>query len=209
VLVPSFSVGRTQLLLEAIMRLQRSGEIKTVPVYLNSPMSIRVNSVFCKHSGETKLTSQEVQDICETAIPIVDVEASRDLNSRREPAIIVAANGMATGGRVLHHLRGLVGSSKHTILFTGYQAEGTRGARMLAGEPTIRIHGEDLPVKAEVAILDNVSAHADGSELMDWLKSGAAPPKSVFITHGEPDASAGLRIRIEQELGWKVEDSPQ
>ena len=209
VLVPAFSVGRTQLLLEAILRLQRSGEIPAVPVYLNSPMSIRVNSVFCKHAAETKLTYQEVQDICDTAIPIVDVEASRDLNSRREPAIIVAANGMATGGRVLHHLKGLVGSSKHTILFTGYQAEGTRGAKMLAGEPTIRIHGEDLPVKAEVAVLDNVSAHADGSELMDWLKSVAEPPKAVFITHGEPGASAGLRLKIEQELGWKVEDSPQ
>lgn len=209
VLVPAFSVGRTQLLLEAILRLQRSGEIKRVPVYLNSPMSIRVNSVFCKHAAETKLNSQEVQDICETAIPVVDVEASRDLNGRREPAIIVAANGMATGGRVLHHLKNLVGSSKHTILFTGYQAEGTRGAKMLAGEPTIRIHGEDLPVKAEVAVLDNVSAHADGSELMDWLKSGSERPKSVFITHGEPDASAGLRLKIEQELGWKVEDSPQ
>lgn len=209
VLVPAFSVGRTQLLLEAILQLQRKNEIPKVPVYLNSPMSIRVNSVFCKHAAETKLSSEEVQEICETAIPVVDVEASRDLNSRREPAIIVAANGMATGGRVLHHLKGLVGSSKHTILFTGYQAEGTRGAKMLAGEPNIRIHGEDLPVKAEVAVLDNVSAHADGSELMDWLKSGDAPPKSVFITHGEPDASAGLRLRIETELGWKVEDSPQ
>lgn len=209
ILVPAFSVGRTQLLLEAILQLQRSGEIPRVPVYLNSPMSIRVNSVFCKHAGETKLTAQEVQDICETAIPVVDVEESRDLNSRREPAIIVAANGMATGGRVLHHLKGLVGSNKHTILFTGYQAEGTRGAKMLAGEPTIRIHGEDLPVKAEVAVLDNVSAHADGSELMDWLKSGDTPPKSVFITHGEPAASDGLRRRIEEELNWKVEDSPQ
>jgi metallo-beta-lactamase family protein len=209
VLVPAFSVGRTQLLLEAILQLQRKNEIPKVPVYLNSPMSIRVNGVFCKHAEETKLSSEEVQEICETAIPVVDVEESRDLNSRRESAIIIAANGMATGGRVLHHLKGLVGSSKHTILFTGYQAEGTRGAKMLAGEPTIRIHGEDLPVKAEVAVLDNVSAHADGSELMDWLKSGDAPPKSVFITHGEPDASAGLRLRIETELGWKVEDSPQ
>ncbi|MDZ4081807.1 MAG: MBL fold metallo-hydrolase, partial [Bdellovibrionales bacterium] len=209
VLVPAFSVGRTQLLLEAILQLQRKNEIPKVPVYLNSPMSIRVNGVFCKHAAETKLSSEEVQEICETAIPVVDVEESRDLNSRRESAIIIAANGMATGGRVLHHLKGLVGSSKHTILFTGYQAEGTRGAKMLAGEPTIRIHGEDLPVKAEVAVLDNVSAHADGSELMDWLKSGDAPPKSVFITHGEPDASAGLRLRIETELGWKVEDSPQ
>ncbi len=209
VLVPAFSVGRTQLLLEAILTLKRGGEIPNVPVYLNSPMSIRVNAVFCKHANETKLSSREVQEICETAIPIVGVEESRDLNSRREPAIIVAANGMATGGRVLHHLKALVGDSRHTILFTGYQAEGTRGAKMLAGEPTIRIHGEDLPVKAEVEVLDNVSAHADGSELMDWLKSGPQKPKSVFITHGEPDASSALRERIVRELGWTVEDSPQ
>lgn len=209
VLVPAFSVGRTQLLLKAVMRLERSGLIPKVPVYLNSPMSIRVNGVFCKHADETKLTSEEVQEICDTAIPVVDVEASRALNSRRDPAIIVAANGMATGGRILHHLKGLVGSNKHTILFTGYQAEGTRGARMLAGEPTIRIHGEDIPVRADVAVLDNVSAHADGSELMDWLKAGNQPPKAVYITHGEPSASAGLRQRIETELGWKVEDSPE
>lgn len=209
VLVPAFSVGRTQLLLEAILRLTNSREIPTVPVYLNSPMSIRVNSVFCKHAEETKLSASEIQSICEVAIPVVDVEESRKLNDRRDPAIIIAANGMATGGRVLHHLKSLVGGSQHTVLFTGYQATGTRGARMLAGEPTIRIHGQDLPVKAEVAVLENVSAHADGSELIDWLKSGSKAPKSVFITHGEHDASEGLKKRIETELSWKVAESPQ
>lgn len=212
VLIPAFSVGRTQLVLETLLRLKEAGEIPEVPVYLNSPMSIRVNSVFCKHASETILSDERVREICDVAIPVADVEQSRALNDRRDPAIIVAANGMATGGRILHHLKSLVGDPKHTILFTGYQAEGTRGAKMLSGEPTIRIHGQELDVKMEVAVLDNVSAHADGSELIDWLKSGPAESfketKGVYITHGEKEASDALKLRIEKELGMKVLPSP-
>lgn len=204
VLIPAFSVGRTQLVLETLLRLKETGEIPDVPVYLNSPMSIRVNGVFCRHAKETVLSEDRVREICDVAVPVADVEESRALNDSREPSIIVAANGMATGGRILHHLKSLAGDAKHTILFTGYQAEGTRGAKMLAGEPTIRIHGQDLDVRMEVASLDNVSAHADGSELIDWLKSGPQPKRGIYITHGEKEASEALKARIERELSMPV-----
>lgn len=208
VLIPAFSVGRTQLVLEALLRLREAQAIPDVPVYLNSPMSIRVNSVFCKHADETKLSEERVREICDVAIAIADVEESKALNDRREPSVIVAANGMATGGRILHHLKTLIGDPRHTILFTGYQAEGTRGAKMLAGDPTIRMHGQEYAVRMEVACLDNVSAHADGSELIDWLKSGPGSAKGVYITHGEKEASQALHERIERELGMNVLPSP-
>lgn len=118
--------------------------------------------------------------------------------------IIISASGMATGGRVVHHLKAFAPDRRNTILFAGYQAGGTRGAKILAGDPFIRIHGEDVPVRAEVARIDSLSAHADAGEILAWLK-GFAPdrvPRTTFITHGEPAAADALRLRIESELKW-------
>jgi metallo-beta-lactamase family protein len=117
--------------------------------------------------------------------------------------LIIAASGMATGGRVIHHLKSFAPDHRNTILFTGFQAGGTRGAAMMAGAPTIRIHGQDIPVRAEVAMLDNLSAHADAAEIVDWMKHFTKTPKRTFITHGEPAAADAMRVRIERELHWE------
>lgn len=140
--------------------------------------------------------------MCRVATMVRTVEQSKALNSLRDPAVIIAGSGMATGGRVLHHLKGLVPDPRNSVVFAGFQAGGTRGARMLAGEPTLRIHGEDLPVRAEIVSLPGLSAHADANQLLDWLRTAQAPPRGVYLNHGEPAAADALRLRIERDLGW-------
>ena len=120
------------------------------------------------------------------------------------PKVIISASGMATGGRVLHHLKRFASDPKSTILFAGYQAKGTRGAAMMAGARAIRIHGEDFPVRAEVRNISALSAHADAEEILAWLRTAKSAPSMTFITHGEPAASDALRSRIERELGWSA-----
>ena len=137
-----------------------------------------------------------------SATYVRDVEESKALTYNTMPKVIISASGMATGGRVLHHLKAYGPDRRNTILFAGYQAGGTRGAKMLAGAPTVRIHGEDVPVRAEVASLDNYSAHADAAELIDWMSGFPKPPRQTFVTNGEPDAADALRWRIEHELRW-------
>ncbi len=130
------------------------------------------------------------------------VEESSALNQRHQPMVIIAASGMATGGRVLHHLKAFAPDPRNTILFAGYQAGGTRGAAMIAGVDAIKIHGEYVPVRAHVAQIDNLSAHADAGEILDWLGHFKSPPKHTFITHGEADAADALRKQIQEKLHW-------
>ena len=125
------------------------------------------------------------------------------------PKIIISASGMATGGRVLHHLKRYAPDPRNTILFAGYQAVGTRGAAMLAGVDSIKIHGGEVPLRAEVANLSMLSAHADAGEILRWLKGFKAPPRMTFIVHGEPSSSDGLRRRIQDELGWPCKVAEQ
>ena len=142
--------------------------------------------------------------MCAAAKMVNSVEESRALNLRKGPMIIISASGMATGGRVVHHLKAFAPDPNNTILFVGFQAGGTRGAAMLNGAETIKIHGEYVPVRAEVVSIDNLSAHADYAEILDWLKHFEAPPRKTFITHGEPQAADALRHRIEEHLGWRT-----
>lgn len=131
-----------------------------------------------------------------------DAEESKTLNLDHAPKIIISASGMATGGRVLHHLRHLVTDERNTILFAGFQAGGTRGAALVAGVQQIKIHGQYLPVRAEIDNLEMLSAHADANEVVNWLKNFKSPPRQTFITHGEPAAADALRRRIEEDLQW-------
>jgi metallo-beta-lactamase family protein len=132
------------------------------------------------------------------------VEESKALNRRHGPMVIIAASGMATGGRVLHHLIAFASSPRNAILLSGFQAGGTRGACLARGDSSVRIYGQDVPVRAEVVQLGAASAHADADEMLAWLRSAPRPPRGVFITHGEPDAADALRLRIERELHWKA-----
>lgn len=140
----------------------------------------------------------------EVAKMVRTVDESRALNDIRYPSIIISASGMATGGRVLHHLRRMAPDRRNSIVFAGYQAAGTRGARMVAGEKTVRIFGEEVPVNAEVHSLEGMSAHADAQQVVDWLKTCPVKPRQVFLTHGEPGPADMMRQRIERTLGWSA-----
>jgi len=204
VIIPAFAVGRTQSVLFHLHRLMQAERIARVPVYLDSPLAISATQVFEDHPGDHRLSPHEAQQACQLPEYVRDVERSKWLCQDPTPKIIIAGSGMATGGRVLHHLKSYVGNANNTVLFTGYQAGGTRGAAMLKGAESIKIHGQRWPVRAEVHQLDMLSAHADRGELLQWLASAAQPPKQVFIVHGEPDASEQLRVDIQDELGWNA-----
>lgn len=204
VLIPSFAVGRAQALLYYIHELKAANRIPDLPVYLDSPMAIDATEIFCKHPECHRLSKDQAKRACHVATYVHEGEDSKALDYDPMPKIIVAASGMATGGRVLHHLKFFAPDARNTILFAGFQAGGTRGAAMVAGIDRIKIHGEYHDVRAEIANLHMLSAHADADEIMDWLAGFETPPKQTFIVHGEPDAADALRHRIEEELGWSV-----
>ena len=203
VLVPSFAVGRAQTLLYHLAALKRDGRIPGLPVFLDSPMAASAQRVFREHAGDLRLTPAECQAVCSVAETTETVEESRRIDRMRYPRVIVSASGMATGGRVLHHLKTLAPDEKNTILFAGYQAAGTRGDQLVRGARSVKVHGEYVPVRAEVATVANLSAHADWREILAWLGHFEQAPRRVFITHGEPVASDALRLRIEERLGWE------
>jgi metallo-beta-lactamase family protein len=202
VIIPAFAVGRTQLLLHHLNRLIRSGSIPTIPVYLDSPLAINATQVFADHPDDHRLSVDEAEAACALPEYVQDVEGSKALDRNPHPKIIIAGSGMATGGRVIHHLKAYVSDARNTVLFSGYQAGGTRGAKMVAGESSVKIHGQYWPVRARVENLDMLSAHADADEIMRWLSGFQRPPRKTFIVHGEPDAADALRLRIREELGW-------
>lgn len=203
VVIPSFAVGRTQSLLWCINRLKADGRLpQRLPVYLNSPMATDVTKIYHRHRTEHRLSHEECDAMCHAAEIVNSVADSKALNMRKGPMVIIAGSGMATGGRVVHHLKAFAADPRNAVVFAGFQAGGTRGAAMLAGAETIRIHGEDVPVKAEIAMLSNLSGHADYGEMLDWLRRVPKAPRRVFITHGELAAADALRTRIERELGW-------
>ena len=202
--VPAFAVGRAQTLLHCIRQLKDQGRIHHLPVFLNSPMAADALEVYRRHPGELRLSGAEREAMLQGAEIVRTPEKSRALNARRGPMVIIAGSGMATGGRVVHHLKAFAPDRRNTILLVGFQAGGTRGANLLAGAPAVRIHGEDVPVRAEVARIDALSAHADAGEIEAWLRGMRTPPARTFITHGEPAAADALRQRIERKLGWDV-----
>ncbi len=202
VVIPAFAVGRAQALLYAIHVLKQRGDIHHLPVYLNSPMAAAATEVYLRHPELLRVDRSECEATVEATTFVETPDESRLLNARKGPMVIVAASGMATGGRVLHHLKAFAPDKRNTIVLAGYQAGGTRGAALAAGAASIRIFGEDVPVRAEVAQLDHFSAHADASEIMDWISGLARAPRRTFITHGEPAAADALRHRIERAKGW-------
>ncbi len=205
VLIPVFAVGRAQELLYYIHLLKSSGAIAhDIPVYLNSPMAVDATEIFMHHRGEHRLTPEQCAALNRTAHMVNSVEESRALNETKGPMIILSASGMASGGRVVHHLKAFAPKSNNTILFVGFQAAGTRGAAMLDGAESIKIHGQYVPVRADVEFISNLSAHADYSEILDWLGGFETPPKNTFIVHGEPVAADAMRIHIEEKLKWQV-----
>lgn len=205
IVIPAFAVGRAQTLLHLFADLKYKGQIPNIPIYLNSPMATNVTKVFCDFQDDHRLNEQQCHEACEVAKYIRSPEESKDLNTRSGPMIIISASGMATGGRVIHHLKAFVEDPKNIILFAGFQAAGTRGAAMVAGAEEIKIHGQYFKVKAKIVNIDSFSAHADYSEILNWLGTAKKAPMKVFVTHGEASASDSLRQKIEEKFNWNVE----
>lgn len=204
VIIPSFAIGRAQSLLYHLSQLRKRGRLINVPIYLDSPMAINASLIFCNYVGEHRLTEEECKEACDIATFTREVEQSKRIDQDSMPKIIISASGMATGGRILHHLKHYAPDRRNTILLTGFQAGGTRGAALKAGALELKIHGHLVSVRAEVASLEMFSAHADRDELMRWLGGFEAPPRMTFVTHGELEASDTFRHSIAEELGWSA-----
>lgn len=202
VVIPSFAVGRAQAILHYIYLLKKEKSIPDIPVYLDSPMAVNATYILLKHQEDLRLNEEEYRQLNDIATYVNTSDESKALDSNKLPKIIISASGMATGGRVLFHIRAYGGDPKNTILFTGYQAIGTRGARMVSGEKEIKIHGQMVQIEADVESLSNTSAHSDYSETLQWLSSFEHAPKKIFITHGEIDAANSLKEKIKEQFGW-------
>jgi len=208
-LVPAFAIGRTQDLLYVVRELEEAGRIPRLPVYLDSPMGIESTAIYERHPEEYDPATIRITAVgkrpfvparfhlCPTA------DESKKLNGIDGPGVIIAGSGMATGGRILHHLRHRLADERTTVLFVGYQAAGTRGRLLRDGASRLRIFGEDVSVRATIMATDALSAHADQGEIIRWLRGFTRPPAMTYCVHGEPAAAAALRAVIEQHLGWR------
>ena len=204
-IIPVFAVGRAQALLHAIHLLKLRGVLpKSLPVFLDSPMAVHTTKLFDKHPDDHRLNANDTHALTHCAVMVNSTDESRALANRHGPMVILSASGMATGGRVLHHIAHYAAHPRNMIVLTGFQAAGTRGAGLVAGAATLRIHGKDVPIKAEVVQLQSASAHADGNQLLAWLNTMPEAPAQVYVVHGEMEQSDAFRKRIKHELGWRA-----
>jgi metallo-beta-lactamase family protein len=208
IVVPAFAVGRTQELMYHLDRLERAGRIPAIPTYVDSPLAIDATDIYAAHPEDFEGEMRTM--ILNRMGPFRSgrfrftrtASASRTINDLTGPVLIIAASGMATGGRVLHHLRRRLPDPRTTVLLVGYQALGTRGHRLERGATTLRIFGEDVPVRAAVETIHGLSAHADSDGLMRWLGTATRPPRHVLVVHGDPAPAEALAARVRGELGW-------
>lgn len=210
ILLPSFSIGRTQELLYYLKQLEEAGRLPSIPIYVDSPMGLSATQLYENaveerdEEAELKFSLHENPLEPKALTMIRDAQHSKLLNRERGPMMIIAGSGMATGGRIVHHLLHHLSDPTCLVVFTGFQAEGTLGRQILDGSPRVRILGQDVDVHARIDKLNALSAHADQAEIMAWLHGFKAPPRHTFIVHGEPPAQAVLRDKIVSELGWNV-----
>ena len=204
VLLPAFAVGRAQALLLVLQRLRRAGAIPdALPIFLDSPMATEATALYRKHARSLRAPAREMSGLLDGVRVITDAAQSMRLSAARHPRVIISASGMATGGRVLHHLKALAPDPRHAVVFAGFQVGGSRGARLVAGEREVKIHGEMVPVRAGVHSLEGFSGHADQAEILEWLRPLPRPPARTFVVHGEPDAADALRAALQDRLGWR------
>jgi metallo-beta-lactamase family protein len=211
VIVPAFAIERTQKFVFILKHLMESGQIPRMPVFCDSPMAIKAVDIFLKHDGEY---SDETRDMIRRYGSPVEwphftfastPEESKKINENRMPAVIISSSGMATGGRILHHLAQRLPDPRNLVLFIGFQAPGTRGFAIKNKSDEVKIFGDFVPIRAQVAALEQFSDHADPPELLQWLRTFRNRPATTYLVHGEPDASAQLRVLMQKQLGWKVD----
>lgn len=211
VLIPAFAVGRTQHLLYLIRELEEKGEIPVLPVVVDSPMAVSATKLYLRHKEEHDFEMKDLVD--DQRNPLATrrftlartVQESKAVTATEEPTIVISASGMATGGRILHHLLRRLPDNRNTVIFVGFQAEGTRGRRLLEGEKEVKIFGQMVPVEARIEQLENLSAHADYREILRWLSGFKRAPEKVFLVHGESKAMDALKDRITDRFGWPIE----
>jgi metallo-beta-lactamase family protein len=210
ILIPAFAVGRTQTLTYYLHHLMAERRIPTLPIFIDSPMAINATDLYERHASDHKIDVRKERGELISLFDSPNIhfcntrDQSKALNERRAPAIIISASGMCTGGRILHHLHHRLPRESDTVLFVGYQGEGTRGRDMLEGAPTIRIFGDDVPVKCRIREVHGLSAHGDQPELLRWLGTLTQAPKVTFITHGEEKAATAMAKTITEKLGWNT-----
>jgi metallo-beta-lactamase family protein len=202
--IPAFAVGRAQHLLYLLSSLRRARTIPELPIFLDSPMAIDATAIFQAHAEEHALLADECRQMCATARYAKSAEESKAIDATDGPQVIISASGMATGGRVLHHLSRFLPDERNTVLIVGYQSSGTRGRALSDGAQELKIHGRYVPVRAHVEKIEGLSAHADYQELVDWLRSSDVRPGRVFVTHGEPAAADAMRRQLADRLGWQA-----
>lgn len=205
VVIPAFAVDRTEVVLALLGEMQRDGELSKVPIYVDSPMALAAMAVYERAIEERRPDVRP--DAQRSLLSVADVVEVRDpgesarIDTGRESRIIVSASGMATGGRVLHHLEHMLGDTRSTVILPGFQAVGTRGRRLLEGERVLKMHGKYVPVRAHIVDATGLSVHADRNELVGWVRSAAAPPEMTYVVHGEPASSRALAEALGSELG--------
>jgi metallo-beta-lactamase family protein len=210
-LIPSFAVGRTQELLWTLRTLEETGRIPSLPVFVDSPMAIDVTDIYGRHPEDHDLDMAALTDRragpfrCRRLQLVRTAAESRRLNERDEPMIVIAGSGMATGGRILHHLKHRLPDPRTTVLLPGFQAAETRGRKLREGVRTLRMHGESIPVRAGIEALDGLSAHADREEILRWLGGFVRAPRVLYVVHGEPPAARALADLVRARLGWRVQ----
>ncbi len=208
-IIPAFAIGRVEEVLYTIKKLEDARKITPLPLYLDSPMALEALKFYQRHANELDddipTRRGEVCAFCTARFtPVASSQESRDVVEREGPAIVLSASGMATGGRVLHHLAKGLPDARNTVLFVGFQAAGTRGRQLIEGSQETKIHGQFVPVLARIEKLNGMSAHADASEIVRWLRTFPAPPGVTYLVHGEPSAQDTLKLRVERELAWNV-----
>jgi metallo-beta-lactamase family protein len=200
-IIPSFAIGRVEEVLYWLKRLEEARRIPVLPVYIDSPMATAALQFYKNRASE--LDPGEMRAFCtQRMVTVASVEESKDLTASKAPAIVIAASGMATGGRVLHHLEAALPDARNTVLFVGFQAAGTRGRNLCDGARQVKMHGRMVPTAARIERLDSMSAHADAGEIMRWLSGFSRAPSMTYLVHGEPPGLNALAARIQSAKGW-------
>ena len=205
VIVPAFAIGRVEELLYWLFRLEDEGRLEKLPIYVDSPMAIKGIAFYDARTDEL---DQEIVSMKRKLPRFTSVNSaleSKALVERDAPAVIIASSGMATGGRVVHHLFAGLPDPRNTVLFVGFQAAGTRGRQLVDGARHVKMFGQHVPVHARIEKIDGMSSHADAGEIVRWLRTFPRAPKATYLVHGEAVAQDALKARITKELGWNVE----
>ncbi len=211
IVVPAFAVERTQKFVFMLKELMESGQAPRLPVYCDSPMAIKAVEIFLKHTEEYSDATKQL--IARFGSPLTwsgftfaqTAEESKKINENKFPCVIISSSGMVTGGRIQHHLSLRLPDPKNLVLFIGFQAPGTRGFTIKSGAGEVKMYGQMVPIRAQIAALEQFSDHADTPELLEWLRTFQNQPKATYLVHGEPDASSQLRDTMTKELGWNVQ----